>query len=313
MSKKLSNIYINSVKDLLQRLDIIYGRKINNDPLSSPILNQFLFRGISNEKYTLLPGIYRKIKIDDGEEPMYFCYGNDTEKVIINEFKQHALQFLNKKDASLIDVIEFAQHHFAPTRLLDLTSNPLVALYFSCIENDKTDGAIWVIDSDLYYLISMPDRIPYGATIRDVLNIYLDNNNKSINKDMPIIYTTNYLDSRMSAQSSYFLMWGDNHKTLEEILLKNQKIKDNSNKQNNRTLNSYYDFLNRPLMYKLIVKNQKKKRIIRELDMLGINELALFPGLDGVGNYIRKKYLLNETEAKEMVVNMNRIKRKTNN
>lgn len=38
------------------------------------------------------------------------------------------------------------QHYNLPTRLLDLTSNALVALYFTCRDKEKTEGEVIVID-----------------------------------------------------------------------------------------------------------------------------------------------------------------------
>ena len=44
------------------------------------------------------------------------------------------------------------------------------------------------------------------------------------------------------------------------------------------------------ILGKVIIPNNIKKHIIEQLNLLGVNEKSIYPGLDGIGKYIRTKY-----------------------
>lgn len=79
---------------------------------------EYFFRGHYYYKYALVPSLYRKKQYFDNENFMYM----DFKTQFYNELS-------NKK---YIEILTTMQHYKMPTRLLDTTSNPLVALYMAC-------------------------------------------------------------------------------------------------------------------------------------------------------------------------------------
>jgi len=103
----------------------------------------------------------------------------------------------------------------------------------------------------------------------------------------------------MSAQSSFFMVWGNNKEPLEKLIPReNWMIYSNLNKDGVRRFNILQE---QGVLLKLPIYNDQKQQIMRRLDMLGINEKTLFPGLDGIGRYIERKFRFDYDEAVEML------------
>jgi hypothetical protein len=112
----------------------------------------FLFRGVTHCEYELIPSVARDFKPD--RFPL-----RKLEDKLLDEFKRRALPWLATFfPHSDLEWLMVAQHHGVPTRLLDWTRNPLVALYFACLSHPDADGTIYVLN-----VVNKPMELPLEA------------------------------------------------------------------------------------------------------------------------------------------------------
>ena len=277
----------NKITSLSQYINVVESR-YDNYPLHrylDPTYEMFLFRGVCDHNYTLIPSIFRKQKDNDYENYTYISYA--SERNILTSFIVEASGHIDIPLKELFRWAEYAQHFGVPTRFLDWTSNPLVALHFACSSKKEKDGVVWLLNFPEYLNIIDPKLMEYNGTAKnDMFSQLLDNTSKI---ELPFIHLPCYVDARMSAQSSYFMIWGIKKVPLEE-LLSNKCC--NIDKLSEDTDNARQD----NVLLKAIIPAENKQKILRELDLIGINEKSLFPGLDGIGKYIEKKFRLDFSE-----------------
>ncbi|MCM0148652.1 FRG domain-containing protein [Photobacterium galatheae] len=100
---------------------------------------EYVFRGVTDQSHKLIPSLGRGI--EDG------VYGDisSVEHELNKEFKRLSAPVLSTYDTPKTDFewLFLAQHYGLPTRLLDWTSNPLVALFFAVEKDDDTDGMVY--------------------------------------------------------------------------------------------------------------------------------------------------------------------------
>ena len=93
----------------------------------------------------------------------------------------------------------------------------------------------------------------------------------------------------MSAQGSYFMVWGKNEEPLDKLIP--ESIADSISELNENTC-----------LWQFSVPANSKKKILRSLDDIGINEKTLFPGLEGIGRYIENKFKFDNSDLNNMDV-----------
>jgi hypothetical protein len=118
------------------------------NPKEEEYHSRIWYRGHANCSWRLLPKLYRDA---DADPALRHIYGDgeerrlNLEREMLEEFRNAAAPFINAND--LLTVFFTAQHFGLPTRLLDWTTNPLVAAYFAAAGEPAATGEILVMDA----------------------------------------------------------------------------------------------------------------------------------------------------------------------
>ncbi|GEM_PF-142976 len=201
-------------------------------------------------------------------------------------FQQQAHHYIDNLPA-LDDVgswLALMQHYGVPTRFLDWTKSPYVALFFALAdepsedESPETSAAVWAIDLDWLEsrgqeLLKSDYPIPalddYQARAK-YLNVLLPNptENAVIVKIDPL--KTN---ERMVAQQGFFLcnLFHKNYASFNQILMSM----------------IFHQIPDEPVLRKLQVDKSQRITFLKQLREMNIHSASLFPGLDGFGKSLK--------------------------
>ena len=101
-------------------------------------ISPYVFRGLNDKRHNPNTTL---IRLGCGRPDL-----NSVELALVRNFRKYALLSVPRSDC-IWHLLSSAQHHGLPTRLLDWTYSPLVAIHFATADADKfnKDGAIWAV------------------------------------------------------------------------------------------------------------------------------------------------------------------------
>lgn len=273
--------FFSSVSDISY---FISSLKKHNDTL-------IFYRGHANPNYFLRPSIMRTTSLQENESTLY------------NELLINCPEEFEKCHTHLEKLVKM-QHYGLPTRLLDITRNLLVALFFACESQPESYGELILIAANHQEI-----KYPQSDTV-------------SILASLPVFSA--------QKQSEFFSLASNPHtsslqfnaeiaRLIHEVRLEKPAFQPEINK--NDVLNSYivyalknnnrivkqdgafilcgldnqYGFLEK-FRYKqhnkkIVILIDKKKKILEQLEAFSINRASLFPEIECVSEYLKNKYL----------------------
>jgi len=230
--------------------------------------SDFVYKGMCDARWTLRTTLMR-------------LGGNfhEVETHLLRNFKKYATQSAVPTNSEW-NWLAVAQHHGLPTRLLDWTYSPYVALHFATddVEIFDSDGVIWAVN-----FVNLHELLP--QRLRDLLQRERSNSftvemldeaapNLSAlemisHDEFALFFETPALDARIVNQYALFSLMSSPGVRLDEWLTKRGES----------------------LARRIIIPAHLKWEARDKLDQANITERVLFPGLDGLSRWLRRHYM----------------------
>lgn len=249
-----SGVPIKSVVEYLERIKSVYGGK-----------ELLWFRGQAKDYEELIPKLFRTEKGIELEESLYY------------RFQAKAIPMLEKVPNTYFEWLFVMQHYGIPTRLLDWSTDALIALAFAITsrkEYHKVDHAVvYCLEP---YNLNTEFNTMYDKPSKLIPNIIMDEINQNFSYKSqnhyrwPIACIGPLNNTRIVAQKGVF--------TLSPIRRENFSLKG---------LEHSSQFLT-----SIDIHKDHIEQITNELAMLGIKESSLYPSLENLSFEISQEFNL---------------------
>jgi hypothetical protein len=240
------------------------------------------FRGHRNASWNLFStldrALQKTVKVDtpDIQSTSWQKMNPEAnEGAVLLEFQRGAHHHHHSPTPPIDEVVDWLalmQHHGAPTRLLDWTLSPYVALYFALQGESEGDAALWAID-----LRWLSDRS----------NELLRQNDENCPDGSDFYAIGQYINRILFGNDNLYIVIPTAPKQLNERMLTQQGQLLCNLRHDVGFSTSLLGMLIRPaiveqqVVSKVVLKRDQRIMFLEELRRMNIHSASLFPGLDG--------------------------------
>lgn len=263
----LSEINVNSLRDYTEQLE---SRMIASGK------GQW-YRGCGCVSHALTPTLYRHPSKADFDPLL------EAEKHLLTSFRHRSLPYLVAQPDTDMEWLFLMQHHGVPTRLLDWTENPYVALFFALssarITGRTADGtpqyeeacAVWLLNPTIWnrralHLVTFNEGVLSAGD--DLLKGYNPRTDPRIMNSDPVAIYGVHNSRRIVAQRGVFVVFGKDIRAMETIFSEN-------------------DYPEQALT-KLIIPPDRIAGLLGTLTSIGVTDSAIYPDLDGLARELKR-------------------------
>jgi FRG domain len=243
-------------------------------------LNELLFADSWNEELALHRSNFAfrgRARASDDLSTSLIRLGGDPpaiERPLLRHFRKYAARDAVPEDSTW-NWLALAQHHGLPTRLLDWTFSPYVALHFATARRDESDGAVWMIDYVRAHELA-PKKL-----------------REQLGREGGNVFTTEMLAAcaadfdELGDLGDGFVVFVEPPSFDDRIV--NQYALFSLMSRADDSLDDWFAG-HADLGRKLVIPIELKGEIRDKLDQANITERVLFPGLDGLSRWLARYY-----------------------
>ncbi len=264
----IETVVIDSIEGIMK---LISEQKYNPD--IKRVRSPFFYRGMPDANYRLTTSLRLNCK----------QLHKELEPCVLKNFSKYACIEDPTLSSSIWKQMMIGQHHGLPTRLMDWTYSPLIALHFACTENnfdklDKRDCVVWRFD------------------MRDANKNLPRRYREALKRERTFVFSVDALTSIVDSIEQYDIDMGSEAFVNIEPPSVDQRI-----------INQYSffsiipagiedieDFLDKHTDHTMryIIKKEIRWAVRDMLDQFNISERIMYPGLDGLSKSLARHYFV---------------------